>query len=83
MNLEFRMKIVEIPYSGISDTQSQINIISLLKPGHVILINGGQVDNLNMRKKLTEKKKIEIESPEPGDIVEIIIENTSLDIFKF
>ena len=36
-----------------------------------------------MRKKLTEKKKIEIESPEPGDIVEIIIENTSLDIFKF
>ena len=77
------MKIVEIPYSGISDTQSQINIISLLKPGHVILINGGQVDNLNMRKKLMEKKIIEIESPEPEDIVEIIIENTSLDIFKF
>ena len=83
MNLEFRMKIVEIHYSGISDTQSQINIISLLKPGHVILINGGQVDNLNMRKKLMEKKIIEIESPEPEDIVEIIIENTSLDIFKF
>jgi len=30
-----------------------------------------------------EKKIIEIESPEPEDIVEIIIENTSLDIFKF
>jgi len=36
-----------------------------------------------MKKKLIEKKIDKIECPELGDIVEIIIENTSLDIFKF
>ena len=36
-----------------------------------------------MKKNLTEKRINQIECPEPGDIVEIIIENTSLDIFKF
>ncbi len=70
------MKILEMPLKGISDIQSAVNIISLINPAFIVLVNGNSNEKIEMIGQLNKKfssigKSSKIISPEIGTGVDV------------
>lgn len=78
------MQVSEFPLKGISDMASAINIISLINPQHIVLVNGGKEEHLGLIERLSKKFQAKsLHSPGPGEPACIELANESLDIDKF
>ncbi|KRW99326.1 hypothetical protein PPERSA_02438 [Pseudocohnilembus persalinus] len=83
-NLDFQMEVSEFNLKGVSDLESSLNIIQIIKPQYLIIINGNKQEQLEMKEKLQKKfQEDKIFIPINGEKAQIELENSSLQVDNF